>query len=708
MADRAQAIVGLNTTNNLLTANLRLMAGVNNSLTVAASPATAGISDATKYVVFSSAVTGFTSTVPVSAPAISAALNVPADGVITIDPSLTVGTVALDNTANLKSYTVRVYDASGVDNATNYNDFNYVVLATRHANVVELGGLDNLTIAAGSGYKFVNFEMASSGPANLFPSIPAVKAAVNLTAGKDGLLLVEQATGNVTEATIQKYKPGLTFDVTVPQINADAQPNDQFGFKRAPLVVTSATVAGTYNMTFKVDTLELPITIVIKNPEPKLFVLSGIDSNATPANVLKVSLPSTNTGTTSPVKLDFGSKSQEFIKYFDTGNFPGNYDTAVDGASGDKFISSVNGVYTLEMPSTYASATAGLYGRIAIADMPLGVYNFKVVKTYPDGRIETVEDAAEITGHDDNGIAEFGTPTKLNVNNVKFEDKFLIAETEYTLGTYTYEFTFGTVNKKYTINVVKQPSLTVSSLAIGTTATQLFDGSYTLKPGTYGGNITMPFTLANLTTANFLSISTATTIASGFTAPVTTKQSLVGLNTLALGSLTSGARTKNDRIVYTVSFFNLVAFSAIPGVSGSSTAADRYIQVGESQVITVLFVDGVIPIITAATAATKVANTSIALTITSTIGGTVYAIAVDDEVTTIPTPVQIITQGTSYGSTVDILGKISGAITTNATEVVIVTDEAGELVTGIYDIYFVVVSESGISSVIKLDNVTLG
>jgi hypothetical protein len=441
-------------------------------------------------------------------------------------------------------------------------------------------------------------------------------------------------------------------------------------------------------MTFKVDTLELPITIVIKNPEPKLFVLSGVDSAATP---LKVSLPVTDSTTTTPVKLDFGSKSLEFIKYFDAAGFESNYDTAVNADSSDKFISSVNGVYTLEMPSTYASATAGLYGRIAIADMPKGVYNFKVVKSYPDGRVETVEDTAEITNHDDNGIAEFGTPTKLNVNNVKFEDKFLIAETEYTLGTYTYEFTFGTVNKKYTINVVKQPSLTVSSLAIGTTATQLFDGSYTLKPGTYGGNITMPFTLANLTTANFLSISTATTIASGFTAPVTTKQSLVGLNTLALGSLTSGARTKNDRIVYTVTFFNLVAFSAIPGVSGSSTADNRYIQVGETQVITVLFVDGKAPIITAQTV-TNASETS-TVRVTSDTSGRIFWITLVNDSAAL-TASDILAQGTPPTVATATGAKGTDAISTSPFDIVLSAIDAGT-----YQVYYVVVSNNSVSEV---------
>jgi len=453
-------------------------------------------------------------------------------------------------------------------------------------------------------------------------------------------------------------------------------------------------------MTFKVDTLELPITIVIKNPEPKLFVLSGVDS-ADPK--LKLSLP-TNSAT-SPVVLDFGSKSLEYIKFLDADNFPSNYDSEVGASSTDKFITSVNGVYTLEMPSTYASATAGLYGRIAIADMPKGVYNFKVVKSYPDGRVETVEDTAEITNHDDNGIAEFGTPTQLNVNNVKFEDKFLIAETEYALGTYTFDFTFGTINKKYTINVVKQPSLTVSSLSIGTTATQLFDGKYTLKPGTYGGAITMPFALANLTTSNFVSIATTTTIASGFTAPVTTKQSLIDLKTLDLGTLTSGARTKNDRIVYTLTFFERKAFSEVPA---ATVADDRFVAAtGETQVITVSFVDGLTPIVTAAVAAEKVANTSIGLTVTSTVAGRVFAIAVASNVTLIPTADQIVDQGTGYGS-VDILGKISGAITTSPTEVVIVTDESGELVGGFsYDIYFVVVSATSVSEVLKLNDIVL-
>jgi hypothetical protein len=454
-------------------------------------------------------------------------------------------------------------------------------------------------------------------------------------------------------------------------------------------------------MTFKVDTLELPITIVIKNPEPKLFVLSGVDSDDPK---LKLSLP-TNSAT-SPVVLDFGSKSLEYIKFLDADNFPSNYDSEVGVSSTDKFITSVNGVYTLEMPSTYASATAGLYGRIAIADMPKGVYNFKVVKSYPDGRVETVEDTAEITNHDDNGIAEFGTPTKLNVNNVKFEDKFLIAETEYTLGTYTYDFTFGTINKKYTINVVKQPSLTVSSLSIGTTATQLFDGKYTLKPGTYGGNITMPFTLANLTTANFLSISTATTIASGFTAPLTTKQTLVNLNTVDLGTLTSGARNKNDRIVYTITFFERKAFSE---VLNASVADDRFVSIGEPQVITLSFVDSVIPVVTSETLAASFTD-QLRLNVTSDLAGTVYALAVEGDLSTevvAPTAEQIIAQGTTYGSpSITIQGKGTGSVAANTATSIYLAGTgiaAGQVV----DVYYVVVGASSISSVKKVNDLTI-
>jgi hypothetical protein len=583
----ADKVLATNTLSNLVTANLNQIDGVNNEVSVTGAN-TDGVKDAVKYAVYSAVVEGFTSSVAEDDTSLLAsAINVPADGVITIDPALSIaGTVTINTT---KSYTIRVYGATGADDDVDtHNDFTFVVVAAKLPNFIELGGSNDLfpTSPTGQGYKFVNFEMSSSGPANLFPSIPAVKAAIALTAGKDGLVLAEQTSlehaGLQTRVRTAKANTTYELDVTNPVAIVDGQTADQFGLRRAPLVVTSATVAGTYNMTFKVDTLELPITIVIKNPEPKLFVLSGTN-DATPA--LRASTP-----TDANIRFSTSSTASEFIKFFDA---TGQLDEAADFASkeaadaSDLFASSSTGVFTVDLKSNYAAAKSGFYGRLAIADLPKGAYDFKIVKSYPDGRVETIIDRAEVTGHDNNGLAVFGTPTVLNVNNTMFINNFLINELAYVKGTYVFDFTIGTINKKYTINVVDLPSFGVNSLKVGATTTSAFGGEYIIKPAVpfAGGKIVLDFKLNNLTDAQYVSVSGAalgTAIRNNFTPPAETIQAIKDLTTLDLGSLAEANRSNDDKLYFTLKFYNAVPYS---------TSAARYTQVGETQQIVIGFRD---------------------------------------------------------------------------------------------------------------------
>jgi hypothetical protein len=586
----AEKVLAINTLNNLVTADIKQIAGVLNNEDVNAGGQTLGIKDAVKYAVKKDADddgTGFTSSALADtsdAEALfAAATAIPSDGIITIDPSLSIASTVSVNAT--KAYTIRVYNsaAAGNDgNADNYNDIPFVVVTSKIPNFVELGGDTDIfpTSPAGGGFKFVNFEMSTTGPSNLFAGIPSVKAAIALSANEDGLVLVEQATSDVSEATINKYKPGLSFDVTTaPGAIVDGQASDQFGFRRDPLKITNTTVAGTYTMVFKVDTLELPITIIINNPQPKLFVLSGTVGTS-PA--VRVSTPTANG---ENVTFSTSSTASEFIKFFDA---TGELNEAADFVNleaadvNDLFASSSTGVFTVDLKSNYAAANSGFYGRLAIADLPKGVYNFKVVKSYPDGRVETKEDRAEVTGHDTNGIALFGDPTQLNVNNTVFLNNFLINELAYVKGTYVFEFTIGTVSKKYTINVVDLPSLAATTLKVGTATTDLFSGEYILKPQTIGGKILMDFTKKNLTDAQYVSVDAASLIGADFTPVVETKIALKDLTQLELGTLTSAARSNGDKIYFTLKFWNKVPFS---------TSSSLYTRVGEDQVVVVGFIN---------------------------------------------------------------------------------------------------------------------
>jgi hypothetical protein len=264
------------------------------------------------------------------------------------------------------------------------------------------------------------------------------------------------------------------------------------------------------------------------------------------------------------------------------------------------------------MKSNYdAEERSGLYARIAIADLALGVYDFRVVKTYPNGRVETTSDKAEVTGLDGNQVALFGATTTVGVNNPKFRDNFLINEAAYIKGQYKFEFTIGTITKTYIVDVIDEPKLVVEEIKIGSTAGALLATTFTFEGAKAytAAKLTLDFTLQNLTEDNFLSIkvvedNTGTDItpgagdlytgkADGFgvntliygreVANSTSKISLKDLETLVLGDIRAGANTvyaDNDRITIEVYFWKKV---------DRSESADRYVQVGEKQTIQIGF-----------------------------------------------------------------------------------------------------------------------
>jgi hypothetical protein len=249
----------------------------------------------------------------------------------------------------------------------------------------------------------------------------------------------------------------------------------------------------------------------------------------------------------------------------------------------EKFVSPVAGEYNILLPGT-VSANNGLFAQVAVSDIPVGVYNYKIVKSYPDGRVITIEDTAEVTSLDANQLAVFGTSTK--ANNVKFNDNWKINEpnTEFKKGKFTYAFTFNGVTRNYVVNLVDQPSLEVSSVKIGATAAQLFDGFYTLKPITYTAaqDILLAFTQKNIGEATHISIARASGItadANNFVLSTSVdtmgEVALKDLVSLTIGTL-NGARAGGDKLILEVTFWKNVNFSVNSG---------RFIQVGEKQSI---------------------------------------------------------------------------------------------------------------------------
>jgi hypothetical protein len=263
----------------------------------------------------------------------------------------------------------------------------------------------------------------------------------------------------------------------------------------------------------------------------------------------------------------------------------------------DKFAKPVNGVYTIDMPSAIGSNVTGLYANVAVADLPVGVYNYKIVKSYPDGRVNTIVDTAAVTSVDGNGIAVFAAGSSL-ANNAKFLANWTINEVaaDFEKGTYTYEFTIGTVTRKYTINVVDRPLLTVSSLTVGTSTTIKYGTAFTLaSPASAyaAAKLVINFTQLNIPANSFVSAEVVTGSAASMltvnpklvstSAADTDKIALSGLTSLELGTVT-GSPTTAQFIRVRLTFWTRV---------NHSVDNARFVLLGETQDVILAFLDPV-------------------------------------------------------------------------------------------------------------------
>jgi hypothetical protein len=267
----------------------------------------------------------------------------------------------------------------------------------------------------------------------------------------------------------------------------------------------------------------------------------------------------------------------------------------------------VTGVQTCALPISTGKHV--LYANIAVADLALGVYDYKIVKSYPDGRVETIIDKAEVTSVDANQIAVFGSSTK--VDNTKFTTNWIISELSATFvkGTFTYEFTIGTVTQKYTINLVDRPQIEISGISVGSTNTSLLGTRYVLLApaanaiGTTGLSIDLDFALSGIDENYFFKVNLdATNIRSGSsalgvkdffeTASVTSGatndsgfQSFKDLIKINLGKFVDDNANANrpvtgNRVVYTITIYEKVDYSEIQG---------RYKLIGEPLEITIAY-----------------------------------------------------------------------------------------------------------------------
>jgi hypothetical protein len=113
-----------------------------------------------------------------------------------------------------------------------------------------------------------------------------------------------------------------------------------------------------------------------------------------------------------------------------------------------------------------------------------------------------------------------------------------------------------------------------------------------------------------------------------------------------------------------------------------------------------------VPVITSETLASNFTD-QLRLTVTSDLAGTVYAVAVD-ELAAAPTAQQIIAQA-NYGSTVTLLGKGVDTVAAGTSKIMYLSTISTGLAAAVeLDMYYVVVGETSISSVKKVNDFTIG
>jgi len=236
---------------------------------------------------------------------------------------------------------------------------------------------------------------------------------------------------------------------------------------------------------------------------------------------------------------------------------------------------------------------------MAVADLAKGTYNYRISKSYPSGRNEVFSDTVTVVDIDRNQLAIFDT------DNAKFIDNFIIAELGLELGTYTFEFTVGSVTNKVVVEVVDMPGFKVEKLSVGNSVATFYENYFLVPlptniPSTVSpARVLIDVSKFGVTDENFFLVSgLVDTVTMINTIEPDELNVLDGVLLLDIGSITEGV-TDFDSITITLQFYKKVSYKDYLislGYSGNQleTINDPtagYIQIGESQVINILFFD---------------------------------------------------------------------------------------------------------------------
>jgi hypothetical protein len=285
-----------------------------------------------------------------------------------------------------------------------------------------------------------------TGPSRLFEDYTSNRAAIRLATGKTNFVLFNQlgAPLETTSTTID----GTSFS------DPDDVFTDGFGFNRQKLAIKNTTVAGTYTLQFVVDNLVREVKIIINNPQPKVFVLSGLELvDNDDADVLKnnsVPAMSRSTVLTNLVQYAAGSNTFKYrtsgtgfnqIQTFDAdGILPGTANYVPSAL--DTFVAPVAGVYTVRLPVRQDVGRNFLKAQIGVVDIQKGEYDYSITKKYPDGRVEVYTDKVKVTTVDDNQLAVFDSGNAKFLNNWKVFETNVVVKRSRSRMLQLFETTF--------------------------------------------------------------------------------------------------------------------------------------------------------------------------------------------------------------------------------------------------------------------------
>jgi hypothetical protein len=491
----------------------------------------------------------------------------------------------------------------------------FKIQVSDYPTVAEFGS--NRSLTPSTFYRFVNVGLSVTGPSRLIEDFTTTRAAIRLGTSKNTVVLFNQTGQDISFTGVP-----LAQNDGVKYTDPDDILTDGLGFNRRLLPITSSTVAGIYTLRFVVDELVREVKIQINNPQPKVFVLSGRENvDDRDDDVLKNNaVPTLNRSTvfTNLVQYASGSNSfnyktsgvgfEQLQVYDNDGILPGVANFVPSAL--DRFVSAVDGVYTVVRPSVQNTAKDFLFAQIGVVDLAKGEYDYAITKKYPDGRVETFSDKVKVTALDNNQLVEFDS------SNTKFINNWKVFETNYALGKHEYTFTVANVTKTFTVDVVQSQSVKVGNINFSSVGDlPLVDGNYTVSVNSIPKNTVTATpikrtvkleidSLVGLKETNYYKVISSTPSllnnpnapvrdALGFSAgssaatdisTVNDYTSLEDLEEINLGTI---SRANNDNpivagtyVTYTIRFYNEV---------NKSVDASGYQQVGSDLMLNVLF-----------------------------------------------------------------------------------------------------------------------